>query len=349
MVNEKFERFRKNISDRGLSIHDEIEIGHHDLWIPIDALEALLNEYLSGLSLRGFALRTRSRVVKEAICHALGYPVPATFSRTKPRFLGQMLDCYIQKSHNLQIWNEEISSERRYAIIAVGNDDIIRRVKVVTGENLARLDKTGKLTSKYQARALSGGSCAEIVVAEDTDNLRSILREHKVAESLSGSPIAIPNQEQLLPISSIFDRLKRLVGRQLVDSGFDQERNRGAALHKLVCKELGYANYQDDGKFPDIRNQLLEVKLQTSPTIDLGFALPNSQELLDIAPIGGRRIRYCDVRYAVFLGWTDGTKVELTHLVVTTGESFFERFRQFEGKVINRKLQIPLPNDFFEV
>ena len=79
---------------------------------------------------------------------------------------------------------------------------------------------------------------------------------------------------------------------RFVNAGFDQERNRGAALHALVCKALGYAGYQDDGQFPDVRHQLLEVKLQTSPTIDLGLVRPDSTEPLDVPQIAGNIIRH---------------------------------------------------------
>lgn len=132
------------------------------------------------------------------------------------------------------------------------------------------------------------------------------------------------------------------------DGGYDQERNRGAGLHRLVCEALGYAGYQDDGQFPDVQHQLLEVKLQTSPTIDLGLVRPNSTEPLDVPQIQGQQIRHCDVRYAVFYAQTDGSQVTLTHLILTTGEAFFTRFPQFQGKVLNRKLQIPLPANFFD-
>jgi hypothetical protein len=114
-----------------------------------------------------------------------------------------------------------------------------------------------------------------------------------------------------------------------------------------VCAALGYASYQDDGQFPDVRHQLLEVKLQTSPTIDLGLVRPNSTEALDVPMIQGKQIRHCDVRYAVFYLRVAEGQVELTHLFVTTGEGFFGRFRQFQGKLLNAKLQIPLPADFF--
>lgn len=142
--------------------------------------------------------------------------------------------------------------------------------------------------------------------------------------------------------------MSSLVGKRFADAGADQERNRGADLHKLVCHALGYRSYQDDGQFPDIRHQLLEVKLQTSPTIDLGLVTPESTEPLDVPMIGSRQIRHCDVRYAVFYGKVESGMVEITHLFLSTGAAFFTRFPQFQGKVLNAKLQIPLPADFFD-
>ena len=115
-----------------------------------------------------------------------------------------------------------------------------------------------------------------------------------------------------------------------------------------MCQCLGYTDYRDDGQFPDVRHQLLEVKLQTSPTIDLGLVRPDDTQALDIPHIESQQIRYCDVRYALFSARSDGKYVTLTHLFLSTGERFFTRFPQFQGKVLNRKLQIPLPADFFE-
>ena len=119
-------------------------------------------------------------------------------------------------------------------------------------------------------------------------------------------------------------------------------------LHRLVCERLGFSDYRDDGQFPDLRHQLLEVKLQTSPTIDLGLASPDGVDALDVPALEGHQIRHCDVRYALFYGDTDGENVTLTHFFLTTGEKFFSRFPQFQGKVLNKKLQIPLPAGFFD-
>ena len=341
------EGYVEAIRRSGLTIYDPINIGDPELWIPTPELEELLNAGLAGISLVGLPLRTRSKVVKEHVCRTLGYPVPSSFKKTQPRFPGQFFDTYAQKSNNLQVWNEELAPTRRYVIIRVSEADVITKVKVVTGDSLALFDTTGTLTQKYQARLIPGAANAELIAEDDTYLLQPlVLRGVNLGEI--ASPINDPQPAHLLPIREIFERLQTLIGEGFADIGYDQERNRGAELHRHVCHHLGYADYRDDGRYPDVRHQLLEVKLQTSPTIDLGLVRPDSEEALDVPNIDGRQIRHCDVRYALFYAETDGEHVTLTHLFLTTGEKFFSRFPQFQGKVLNKKIQIPLPADFFE-
>jgi hypothetical protein len=340
-------RYVSAIRERRLSIYDPIAIGDPDVWIPTPELQTLLDDGLRGLSLDGLPLRTRSKVVKTRVCEILGYPVPKSFKKTQPRFPGQMFDTYTQKSNNLQVWNEELSATRRYVIIRISDADVVTRVKVVTGDTLALLDTTGTLTSKYQARCIVGTQATELIAAKDTDRLLPFVKS-SVDLARIATPIQHPAAGQILPIEKVFAQLSTLVGTRFADAGADQERNRGAALHRLVCKALGYASYQDDGQFPDVRHQLLEVKLQTSPTIDLGLVTPASTEPLDVPMIGGQQIRHCDVRYGIFCGSVANGMVELTHFFLSTGAAFFTRFPQFQGKVLNAKLQIPLPADFFE-
>ena len=340
--------YKALIHSSGLDIYSPIEIGDPNYWIPTLHLEALLRTGVSGISLAGLALRTRSKVVKTAVCHALGYPVPRSFKRTQPRFLGQQLDTYTQKSLNLQIWNEELSPTRRYALIQVLSDDSIGTVKVVNGQELALLDTTGTITTKYQARLECGAAPRELVSVTDTDLLRRHVRAGLEFDRTT-SPLDEPASGELLPINEIYDRLSPLVGEEFADPGIDQERNRGATLHRLVCERLGYSRFEDKGQFPDVRHQLLEVKLQTSPTIDLGLVLPSSEDLLDIRKLGPDHPRHCDTRYAMFYAETDGRIVRLTHVFLVTGHDFFSRFRRFEGKVINGKIQIPLPRYFFDL
>jgi len=340
------ENYVTAIKASGLSIYDEVPIGHPTLWIPTPQLEMLLQTGLQGISLAGLPLRTRSKIVKQSICRVLGYPIPKSFKKTQPRFPCQFFDTYTQKSNNLQIWNEELSPTRRYVIIRLSETDIITRVKVVTGDTLATLDTTGTLTQKYQARCIVGEHHIELISDTDTQQIAAFLRAG-IDLAQVGSPVTPPQVGDLLPIHEIFERLTPLIGEKFPDSGADQERNRGATLHSLVCNALGYTTYQDDGQFPDIRHQLLEVKLQTSPTIDLGLVTPQSTEPLDVPMLEGVQIRHCDVRYAVFYARIEGGEVTLTHLLMSSGADFFKRFPQFQGKILNAKLQIPLPSDFF--
>ena len=297
--------------------------------------------------LRGLPLRARSKAAKEHVCHVLGYPIPRSFRKTQPRFPGQLFDTHVQKSNNLQVWNEQLSPTRRYVLIRLSSNDHVTKVKVIAGDTLADLDSTGKLTQKYQARCIVGEHTAELFSPEDTALLCMFTDPDADLRRLAG-PVDYPTSGALLPIDALYVRLSRLIDSSFKDTGFDQERNRGAGLHRIVCEALGYNRYQDDGRFPDVRHQLLEVKPQTSPTIDLGLVLPSSTEPLDVPKISGKAIRHCDVRYVVFFAKTDGEIVTLTHLVLTTGEAFFRRFPQFQGKVLNKKLQIPLRSDFFD-
>jgi hypothetical protein len=334
-----------DIRRSGMTIYDQITIGDPRYWLPAPELEAVLDRSLRNLDLRGYPLRTRSKIVKSAVCTALGYPIPTKFTKVQPRFFGQRFDVYTQKSTNLQVWNEELEATRRYVLLHVNAHDRVDKVKVVTGDRLAELDTTGKLTQKYQASFVAGVSQTELVSAFDTDNLAPLVSANPRCGRLRS--IAYPTPDTLLSISDLFNRLKGLVGKTFRDRGSIQDRNRGGDLHRLVCQALD-VTYEDDGSCPDIKAQLLEMKLQMSSTIDLGLICPDSTKALDIPLIEGRQIRHCDVRYLTVGAATNGVIVSITSVHLVTGEDFFSRFRQFGGLELNKKLQVPLPRDFFE-
>jgi len=193
------EHFAVALAERGLTIYDAIKVGDPKLWIPTPELESLLDQHLRGLSLAGLPLRTRSKTVKQHVCRALGYPVPDSFKRTQPRFPGQLLDTYVQKSNNLQIWNEELAPTRRYALIRVGENDTVLRVKVVTGDSLAKLDTTGTLTQKHQARCILGTVAGELIANQDTERLRPFVSA-AFRPNAAIKPLQHPENAQLLPI-----------------------------------------------------------------------------------------------------------------------------------------------------
>lgn len=79
---------QEKIKQSGLTIYDIIDGENADLYLPADRLERELEDALIGNNYGGMPIRTRSKVVNQDICKALGYPVPKSFKKTKPRFLG---------------------------------------------------------------------------------------------------------------------------------------------------------------------------------------------------------------------------------------------------------------------
>lgn len=345
MINLDFREYVSNIFSSKVSIYDFDE----KLFLPLYVLEKILNDSLSGISLRGMPLRTRSKFLKSKVCEALGYPVPKSFKKTNPRFPSQNFDIFIQKSNNVQIWNDEISEERRYVFVKVSESDEIIKVKAITGLELQHLDNTGTLTKKYQATMISKGQSV-LYSEKDTDNVSEYISNvqpilHNV------DPNSLPHSKQLLSISEIFKRLLPIVGKSIIRIDAIQERNRGAELHKLICQHLGYNSYNDNGAYPDITNQLIEIKLQTSPTIDLGKHCPNDG-IVVVKDHLGKCFKSEDIRYVIFEGsvYKDNfqEKILLKNLYIVTGMDFNIFFPLFKGKVTNSKLQIPLPSNFFD-
>jgi len=216
----------KAIRSSGLSIYDPLD-GRPDLFIDHKSLERILRVGLLGLDLN-YPLRTRSKVLKSKVCEVLGYPIPASFKRSQPRFPGQNFDTYVQQANNLQIWNEEVSDSRRYVVVRVGSKGTVTGVRVITGQALAILDTTGTLTHKYQARSRLPVVESHLVSNVDTANV--------VEKIIAARPREFT---KFLPIDAVYRRLVLLVGRKLRDPGIGQERNRGWALHETVCRQLG--------------------------------------------------------------------------------------------------------------
>jgi hypothetical protein len=332
----------------GLSIYDSL-ISSAGLIYPTPLLEARLGEQLLGLQWDA-PPRTRSKMAKASVAEALGYDAPATFARDRPRFPGQDLDVYVQMEDNLQIWNEEISPTRRYALIRVDGQNRVTAVRVLTGAEVALLDRTGTLTSKYQAKRISGHAGSVLVSSRDTMTFIDVLWPRSAPSAsvlLTQAAGDQPIRGEVYGIGDLFDLLRSLLGTEFVDPGASQDRLRGIAVQRLVSAALAIGRYSDTGQFPDIQCQVLEVKLQLAATIDLGLVTPNSTEpALVVAP----GLRHADIRYAVFYAERDSaepSRLRLTEVVVTTGEDFFREFQQFGGRVSNSKLQIPLPRDLF--
>ena len=156
----------------------------------------------------------------------------------------------------------------------------------------------------------------------------------EVLNSQSSGEQPVPGA--VLPIAEIYRRVLGLVKSQLPAVGAEQDRVRGEHLQEAVTLALGLAGHDNHGQWPDIVSQALEVKLQTSSTIDLGLVLPTDP---GIAQAIGPTIRHCDARYLVAYGVIDSAgATTITEVVVTTGADFFNEFVQFGGLVKNTKI-----------
>ncbi|TMN87006.1 restriction endonuclease [Pseudoalteromonas phenolica] len=336
----------ENIKKSDYSIYDSIDIGDPNLWLTREELVAILNQKLKGMSLANFALKTRSKEAKKLVCEALGFPTPNSFKRVKPSFPCLQFDIYVQKRNNLQVYNEALAAHRKYVLIRVDKNSIISEVKIPLGSEVIFWDRTGKLTKKYQATFGGDHLQTSLLIKKDTSSL-SLLATNEIIDLSSKSPTEDPKNKELYSAVSLFERLKTLIGTEFEAPKIDQERKRGDKLHSLVCKVLGYEQFSDLGKYPDLKHQLLELKMQTSPTIDLGVALPNSQSALDLEKVNGNQITHRDIRYGIFYGEINDTKVKIRSLLLTNGEKFFESFNRCGGIVVNKKKQLTIPKNYF--
>lgn len=231
-----------------------------------------------------------------------------------------------------------------YVFIKINEENIIVKVKIINGEQLSKLDNTGTLTKKYQAtmpslpHSMLFTEFDSKLVQEWCDDNRPNLSNIK--------PTDDPIKGRIIPIKEIYEKLKCIEGMSIPHLNMLQERNRGAELHKLICQKLGYKSYEDDGSYPDIRNQLIEIKLQMSPTIDLGLHSPEENEL--ISSFTTRLFHSNDIRYIIANGVLENNTVRIRHIYVVNGQDFSKNFPLFKGKIKNAKLQIPLSNNFFD-
>lgn len=325
----------------------------------------------------------KSQWVKLEIIALLGYQRPSGLRtkqarQSKPKFIHQLLDIFVQSSRNLQVWNYvpysdsiipnkwNVKSESpyrykdcRYLLVFHNPEGVILKTTLVDGNRLAEWDTTGTQTIKWQAnakRSYRDEISSQIIISpvetlcskistymqQPLENKsRFIVQESQNQESpLIKQP---PTPASFLTHDEIAQFLRILIGTKFTNIGTGQERSMGQALEKEIIKALGYQSYQqtDTGDYPDLLHQLIEVKFQFRDTIDLGKHLPT-----DSSPIAASwnkwEITPREIRYVVALMEQDvyGNFI-VDSIVITSGEKFNEFFSISEGT--NFKIQIPVP------
>lgn len=213
-----------------------------------------------------------------------------------PKITREFIDTYIVTSgdsYNLQVWNRLPASNTllikydsgeslkctdvRFVFVQIDlAKSIIASVIVLTAEYIEKhFGKFGKPTIKHQ---LLISSKARKSIFESPDKVLSFPDSKKLSYSIThdyvppkSGMVEEPDIKELYSIALLKEMVaKKLIGRKLDAAA---TKNRGQALERMVLELLGYIIKENEllyGAFPDIRNQLLEVKVQDSPTVDLG-------------------------------------------------------------------------------
>ena len=294
------------------------------------------------------------------------YEIVPPKSKGIPKITREFVDTYIVTSgtsYNLQVWNRIPASNTLLVKYESGeslqcNDvrfifvkiDVMKSevssIIIMTPDYIeGRFGKFGKPTIKYQL-LISSKSRASIY--QNPDKILSFPDSNKLSYHIINDyqppKIGMVEEPELKELFSIA-LLKKMVAENLIGKKLEAgaTKNRGQALERMVLKLLGYKIQRDDllaGGFPDIRNQLLEVKVQDSPTVDLGKFSPEREEIV----IKDKGLTTFDVRYLIAL--TDPKTEIIEGVILSPGKRLGEVFSYISDK--NYKCQRSIPMNFFD-
>lgn len=278
-----------------------------------------------------------------------------------PSFLREYIDTYIVTTgtaYNLQVWNRNpnsasvqvdlkngetlLASDVRFILGKISNDNKIESIIIMTPEYIEnKFGKFGKPTIKQQL-IISNKKRDDIIskgsmVIDDNTLPDDVIDEE--CNDIDENTSIKDDPDKVFPISYIDSKItNELIGEKLDISLSTKQR--GQQLERLVAYQLGYKKMQDmlEGGYPDIRNQMLEVKVQDSPTIDLGKYSPQFEESIT-SDFTTRTIRY-------LIALTDAMSGNIDGVILCPGEELGKNFTYVSDKSF--KCQRSIPMSFFD-
>ncbi len=332
----------------------------------ISELKMIFNKLIGKNIPSGLTIVQRKHWLTYEALKLLGYKKPEGLRtkearESKPKFRNQMMDIFVQKHNNLQVWNYIPYIEKRhncrYIIFKVDDEKVLGLI-IKTGKELKDWDVTGTKTIKWQAIVTdkTRKKASNKILLSDSDpifskfnfnkkNLDPIEKriENIKKINIKNSLNCEPNPKFLITINELENLLKPILGIEIEPIG---EKLIGQKFQGIVAEKIGYTFEEgesiDSGQFPDMLHQLIETKIQISPTIDLGFHLPISKEPLNFN-WNKNQITTRDIRYIIAIAnKTDKDKVKINGIVITSGNEFEKFFSLCEGT--NFKVQMIIPN-----
>ncbi len=282
-----------------------------------------------------------------------------------PKMLREFIDTYIVtsgESYNLQVWNripncktvlikydsgESLKCDDvRYIFIKIDlYKNIISAIIILTSDYIeSHFGKFGKPTIKHQllisnkARNQIYLSESKILSYSDTKKLSYLITD--IYKEPDSSIANDPSAQNLYSIKLLIEMVaKNLIGKKLDNN---TTKNRGQALERLTLELLGYKMAEKQnlvGGFPDIPNQLLEVKVQDTQTVDLGKFTPEKEEVI----VAENNLTTFDVRYLIAL--TNSQTGIIEGVILAPGEKLGEIFTHVSS--VSYKCQRSIPMRFF--
>lgn len=278
-----------------------------------------------------------------------------------PKILLEYLDSYIVttgNSYNLQVWNRNPAAESVQVEYSNGDVLLSADVRFVftkislesnTIESIIILSPQyitdhfgifGKPTIKHQLlindtrRKDILATSVPILFYPDVKRIEPYLTNNfpKGEHSIHDFPI----NNKVLRLERIYE----LVRDGLIGTKLDAmpTKNRGQALELKVAKLLGYSPAEKEllaGGYPDIRNQMLEVKVQDSPTVDLGKYSPQFEE-----EIYNEIYTTTSIRYLIAL--TNPVTSIIEGVILCPGEHLGKNLTYVSDKSFKTQRQIPM-------
>lgn len=290
------------------------------------------------------------------------YEIEVPKGKGLPKFLRECIDTYIVttgKNYNLQVWNRNPVSESilvdlkngeylrakdiRFVFGKINPEGYIEAIAILTPEYIEnKFGKFGKQTVKQQL-IISDKKRNDIIqnggmVIQDSNLSDELFAEEN---STIAEGVSIQDEpDKILSVKAIEKKVKeKLVGEKL---DFQlSTKLKGQQLERMVAYLLGYnesAQRNLEGGYPDIRNQMLEVKVQDSPTVDLGRYSPQFEEQI-YKNFTTRTIRY-------LIALTNAASGKIDSLVISPGEELGKHFTYVSEKSF--KCQRSIPMSFFD-
>lgn len=317
-----------------------------------------------GANLRMLIFNTLMNNKKYDLLSEDEYEILTDKAKGLPRILPEFLDTYIitnNKDYNMQVWNRIPDSSMplikykstgdvltckdiRYLMVKIDNNKIVEILLLTPDYITKHFGKFGVPTIKHQLiinqskRDEIIKSNVPILFKNDDKYSFNKMDDIKIMsiDSIHDKPII----DKVIRLQDIYDIVKdEIIGIELQS---ESTKIKGQELEKIVSEKLGYKFLENDllvGGFPDLPNQLLEVKVQESPTVDLGKYSPQIPEII----FPEINITTEDIRYLIAL--TNPTDKKINGAILCPGKYLGNFFTYVANKSF--KCQRGIPVSFF--